>query len=178
MFFSSLFKKKAGKKTAPKIAKPVKAKKVVNGVCAPVKKVSATVSKATKTPHSPKSKENDVLRPGDYFDVTRCDTITRAINALPGIAVVNLTPEHPLTAAGFKGFDDSGCTVKFTRNEFEEYSATLGVAPEQNGSTYRLRSEIFNIKGKKIFERTRTELDFLQVENALVFVFISAFSEL
>lgn len=181
MFFSSLFKKKVVKKAAaktilPKVsAKPSKAKKAVKVVRAPVNTPMST-NTAIKAKMSSSAK-NDALRPGNYFDTTRCENITRAINALPGIAVVELTPQHPLTASGFKGFNESGCTVKFTRNEFVEYTATLGVAPEENGTTYRMRGEIFNAKGKMISERTRTELDFLQVENALVFVFISAFAE-
>ncbi len=170
MFFSGLFKKKAVKKVGAKTAPGPKAKKAV-------KVLRASASKTSKMPHSPRGGASDVLRPDNYFDTTRCNTITRAINALPGITVASLVPQHPLAAAGFKGFSASGCTVKFRRNEFVEYSATLGVAPEENGTMYRMHGEICNAKGKMIFSRTRTELDFLQVENALVFVFISAFAE-
>lgn len=66
--------------------------------------------------------------------------------------------------------------VDFKR-EGEKYSAVFGVKREQNSPAYNLNAEVFDSKGKKIFEKQRRDLDYSQVEPALLFVFHQAFVE-
>lgn len=57
------------------------------------------------------------------------------------------------------------------------YSGVFEVKREASKISYRLKAEIFDHRGKKIFEKERTGLDYSQVEYALVFVFHQAFVE-
>jgi len=66
--------------------------------------------------------------------------------------------------------------VDFKRED-KSYSATFDVKREKSGLTYSLHADVFNEKGKKIFSKDRPNLDYSQIEHALVFVFHQAFVE-
>ena len=74
----------------------------------------------------------------------------------------------------FKNFNDSSLAVAFTK-DLQSYRAIFGVAREGNRTTYRLRCEVLNAKGKCIAEKERAELDRLQIEYALMFSLTTAF---
>lgn len=66
--------------------------------------------------------------------------------------------------------------IDFER-EGKNYSAIFAVAREQNGTTYNMHAQVFDSKGKQLFEKSRNGLDYSQVEYALTFVFHQAFVE-
>lgn len=72
----------------------------------------------------------------------------------------------------------SGATieVKF-RHDDKPYRAFFTVKKEKDSSNYKLNAEILNAKGKRVFEKERTGLDYIQVEPAMTFVFHQAFAQ-
>lgn len=66
--------------------------------------------------------------------------------------------------------------VDFERDG-KSYSAIFAVTRELSGNTYHLHAKVHDSQGNVIFEKERSELDYSQVEHALIFVFHQAFVE-
>ncbi|MEK9132886.1 MAG: hypothetical protein AAB606_04225 [Patescibacteria group bacterium] len=66
--------------------------------------------------------------------------------------------------------------VDFSRDD-QNYYADFAVNREENGLSYGLHATVHDEKGKMIFEKERSGLDYSQVEMALTFVFHQAFVE-
>lgn len=66
--------------------------------------------------------------------------------------------------------------VDFNR-EGKGYSAIFKVLREESGNTYSLHARVIDDEGNEIFEKERHDLDYSQVEHALIFVFHQAFVE-
>ena len=62
-------------------------------------------------------------------------------------------------------------------HDSKQYYAIFHVTREPNGMRYHLHAEVFDSKNKKIFDKERSGLDYIQVEYALTFVFHQAFVE-
>lgn len=62
------------------------------------------------------------------------------------------------------------------KNEGKLYSALFSVTREPSEVSYHMHSEILDEKGKLIFKKDRSNLDYSQVEPAALFVFHQAFA--
>lgn len=69
----------------------------------------------------------------------------------------------------------SKINIGFLR-EGKKYSAQFSVKREESGQSYALHGDVYDDKGKKIFTKDRSHLDYSQVEPALIFVFHQAFA--
>lgn len=62
------------------------------------------------------------------------------------------------------------------KHEGKNHSATFSVSREPSGTSYYMHSEVQDENGKVIFKKDRSDLDYSQVEPALLFVFHQAFA--
>lgn len=67
-------------------------------------------------------------------------------------------------------------TIEFNY-ENKKYSATFTVTREPAGTSYFMHSEVAGPDGKIIFKKERSDLDYSQVEPALLFVLHQAFAQ-
>ena len=69
----------------------------------------------------------------------------------------------------------SKINIEFLR-EGKKFSAQFSVKREESGRSYTLHGDVFDDNGKKIFTKDRANLDYSQVEPALIFAFHQAFA--
>ena len=66
--------------------------------------------------------------------------------------------------------------IDFSR-EGKKYEAIISVTAEPKGHSYVMHGEIYTEKGKLVFKKDRTGLDYSQVEPSMIFMFHEAFVE-
>lgn len=105
--------------------------------------------------------------PADFFTRERIAGFENSLAKLRTIENPRITMLKMKNASKIK--------VDFSRDG-KKYTAYFSVKRESNGISYHMHTEVCDEKEKIIFKKDRSNLDYSQVEPALLFVFHQAFA--
>lgn len=110
----------------------------------------------------PPTAETSTFTP-QYFSEVRCREIADSLARLDSIGI---TDTSSATA--------DQLSVDFSRDG-QYYRAVFNVSQEPNSTNYTLTATVSDAHGKQIFQKVRRDVDFLQMQPAIVYVFHDAF---